>query len=565
MTASWARFAKAPGARFRILCFTGLRIAFTVLRARRLDAASPEASARRAASAKRVVAELLRLGPTYIKLGQVASCRPDMLAAEYIEQLRVLQDDVPADTFETVRATVEAELGASLEDAFGSFERAPLAAASLGQVHRATLKDGRQVVVKVQRPLLQELYETDLTNIKKIAALADAAGRLRPGAAARGAVAARRWRDFADEAARLLVRELDYVQEAAAQTEVRANFAAEPWVAVPEVFAPLSTRRVLTMEYLPGVKISELATIEATAGLERKLLAGRLARAFLLQFTRDGLFHTDPHPGNLACDGGFPGGRLLLYDFGQCSRVQPFERAGMLAVIKAILAADPDACVAAFDALGVVRPGADRAQLRQTIAANFESGRIGRREATAAAADGAAARARAPAPAPAAGSRNDADFLQLSSVYTFVFRALAQMGGVGRALDDDFDFVAAVAPFVAEAEGPGFLVEAQLRRLLGGWTDGLQALVQTPSAVGLIAERLRQLEAAGEAQRRAHELDARLARMEREAKGSRQLLVALAAVQLALLSSARVPQLLALAASARWLVTAWRGLRTPPR
>lgn len=547
MTASWAHFAKAPGARFRSLTLTAAKIAFTVFRARRLDPSSPTSRAKRAASAERVVNELLRLGPTYIKLGQVASCRPDILAAEYIESLKRLQDDVPADDFETVRVTLEAELRAPIEEAFASFETRPLAAASLGQVHRATLRGGRQVVVKVQRPLLKELYDTDLANIRKVAALADFAGRLRLGRV-RSAAEARKWRDFADEAARLLLRELDYRQEAAAQAECRANFAAERWIAVPEVLPALCSSKVLTMEYLPGVKITDVRTQGAAKGLDASLLAARLAHAYLLQFCRDGLFHTDPHPGNLAADGGYPGGRLLLYDFGQCSRIEPAERSGILAVIKAILASDAAGCMRAFDQLGIVSPRANRAKLRATIERNFATGKIGAR-AGASAADGAAAGG--------GSSGGEADFLQLSSVYTFIFRALAQMGGVGKSLDPQFEFVGQVAPFVAQMDGGAFLAQAQLERAAARAAEalglrGLLPLLHQPQTVQRIAQRLEAWEDSG-APLRSAELEQRLERIERQSASQQRLLIALAAVQLALLGTSPLARALALAASLRWL------------
>lgn len=544
MTASWARFADAPGARLRSLALTATRIAFSVLRTRRLDPASPKARAKREASADRLVNELLRLGPTYIKLGQVASCRPDILAAEYIESLKVLQDDVPADSYETVKASVEAELGMPIEKAFASFEKQPLAAASLGQVHRATLHDGRECVVKVQRPFLQQLYETDLSHIRKAAAFADFTDRFTLGAGTR------KWRDFADEAARLLLRELDYRQEAASQTEFRANFEQQEWLAVPKVIHNLSTAKLLTTEFLPGIKVTNVEQIRSTRGLDPSALASRLAHAYLLQFCRDGLFQTDPHPGNLAVDTGYPGGRLIFYDFGQCSRLEPNERSGILAVIKAILASDAAACVRAFDELGIVSPRADRAKLLATIEKNFATGRIGRRSGTA---EAAAARKAQPQ---GGGGGNEADFLQLSSVYTFVFRALAQMGGVGKSLDPDFSFVDRVAPYVTEAEGVSFLLDAQLGKLRDALNvEGFLTLLRQPQNVQQIAKRLEQWEAGTTPlQVRSTELEQRLEQVERQSRNQRRLLVALATVEVALYTSSPLPLVLAFAATLRWAV-----------
>ncbi|KAG8463920.1 hypothetical protein KFE25_000088 [Diacronema lutheri] len=562
MARSWARFAKAPGARFRSLSFTALRICFSVLRTRGLDPASPQARERRRASAVRIVSELLRLGPTYIKLGQVASCRPDLLAAEYIEQLKVLQDDVPANSFETVRATIEAELGRPLAESFATFHEAPLAAASLGQVHRATLHSGEEVVVKVQRPLLKEIYDTDMGNIRKVARAADFIAAVCAFGRERTDADRRRWRDFADESARLLLRELDYTQEAASQAEFGAYFASEPWIGVPAIYHNLSSSRVLTMQFLPGLKLTDADAIARTEGLEPRLIASRLAHAYLLQFCRFGLLQADPHAGNLAVDTAFPGGRLLIYDFGQCSRIAPHECRGILLVLKAILASDAAACIRAFDELGIVSPSADRMALRDTIKRNFATGRLGRGAgARAARGDGAAANASTssardgPAAARGGGRRGgEADFLQLSSVYTFIFRALTQMGGVGKSLTPDFDFVNEVAPFVAQMDGGGFLVQAQLNRIGEALhVDALLAALRVPASVEGIARRLERWEAAETPlQVSSVQLEARLERLERQSARQQLLLFALGAGQLALGTASPVVRALAIAAAARW-------------
>lgn len=546
---SWEKFARRPGARFRAILRTSIRVGFSVARARRLDPSSPAAAARRRETAERVVSQVLRLGPTFIKLGQVASCRPDLLAPEYIDALKRLQDDVPAVPYEGVRSVLECELGRPVREIFRSFERTPIAAASLGQVHRATLLDGTPVVVKVQRPLLRELYDTDLANIRRIARAADGLGRLR------GTEDRTKWRDFYSEARQLLLREIDYAQEAANQREFAAQFSREAWVKVPAVLANLTSARVLVQEEVSGVKVTSVRKLEATPGLEPRLIAERLARAYLLQFCRDGFFHTDPHPGNLAVDTAVPGGRLIFYDFGQCSRCAA-ERAGILSVIKAIVASDAQACVRAFDELGIVAPGADRVKLERTIADNFASGRIG--AGAARQADGAPKRAaRATSGAGGGGGAGaDADFLQLSSVYTFIFRVLAQLGGVGRSLDPEFDFISAVAPHVAELDGPGFLLAKQLERV--GWRpQDLRALVQQPRTVDLIATKLSQWESGQAPLRvRAIEAEGRLERLEAEQASQGRLLLAIAALQLAVLTSARASRVLAALACARWLLGA---------
>lgn len=551
MALSWERCARYPGRRFRALVVTATRILFSVLRVRFAPGGvtSEVAAERRAASAALVVRELLRLGPTYIKIGQVASCREDLLPVEYVRELERLQDRVPASPFSSVLLTMEDELGRPLlEESFETISAQPFAAASLGQVHMATLKgSGRRVCFKVQRRGLDELYEADLRNIRRAAWVADKLTAILPKG---GGGASQSWMAFYEEARKLLLREIDYEEEAANMRRFRRQFEGEEWVTCPEVVDNLSTRRVLTMEYVEGIKLTNVHRIRETPGLDERLLGERLGQAFLLQFSRDGFFHTDPHPGNLACDTAVPGGRLIFYDFGQCSELTPRESKGILDVIKAIIASDARECVKAFAEMGILSPKADRYELERTVERNFATGRIGgkrpalqeaRSEGTRAALGG-----------DGAGDGAGAEFLQLSSVYTFIFRVLAQIGGVGRTLDPHFDFVDAVAPLVATLDSPAFLLDKQLERF-GLRARDLRSVVTQPRTVERIADLLDEWQRSdGSLRVRALEAERRVARLERAHARQGELIVALSCVQLAATITGPWPKMAMVVAIARW-------------
>jgi ubiquinone biosynthesis protein len=261
-----------------------------------------------AATAADLAADLERLGPTYVKLGQLLSTRADLLPPAYIAALARLQDDVAPFDFAAVERIVCAELGVRLSRVFPEFDPEPLASASLGQVHRATLRDGRQVVVKVQRPDIRDLVLDDLDALRELAELADAHTAL-----------GRRY-GFADLVAQFrasMLAELDYQQEARNLVTLGANLAEFDRIHVPQPITDLSTGRVLTMEYLAGRKLTELGGL-AQLDLDGTVLAEQLLSAYLQQILVDGFFHADPHPGNvlLTADGD-----LALLDLGMVGRV----------------------------------------------------------------------------------------------------------------------------------------------------------------------------------------------------------------------------------------------------
>ncbi|CAM9429694.1 unnamed protein product [Hapterophycus canaliculatus] len=333
----------------------GAKILFKEIRLRKVEDAA-EKSEKRAAIALLLKDGLLRLGPTFIKLGQLLSTRIDVVPKEYIKELVMLQDNVPGFPFESAKRILEEDLGKPLEEMYDSFNSVPLAAASLGQVHLAKMKGGGEVAVKVQRAGLKALFDQDLKNLKLLVRVLDKLDPKFDGAD-------RDWVSIYDESAKLLYKEIDYINEAENAVRFKENFEDTPWVKVPSVYWNLTSERVVTMEFVPGVKINNLEEIDRR-GIDRKLLAKRSAEAYLTQLCRHGFFHCDPHPGNLACDEE-GGGRLIFYDFGMMDEFKPNVRSGLVNLIFSTYENDPRAVCDALVEMGILKAGADR--IRYTI------------------------------------------------------------------------------------------------------------------------------------------------------------------------------------------------------
>jgi predicted unusual protein kinase regulating ubiquinone biosynthesis (AarF/ABC1/UbiB family) len=270
-----------------------------------------------------LAADLEKLGPTFIKLGQVLSVRYDLLPAEYADALARLQDDVAPFPFEDVARIVNSELGLRMSKAFAEFEVTPIAAASLGQVHRARLRDGRQVAVKVQRPGIHQIIADDLDALEEIADWVDAHtefGRTH------------HVRDFLDEFRKSLLRELDYRREAQNLMTISTNLADFTRMVIPKPIDDYTTSRVLTMDYIDGVKITKLSKV-AMLELPGKELANDLFRAYLKQILIDGFFHADPHPGNVFVT---RDGRLALLDLGMVAYIPPQLQTNLTQLVFAI-------------------------------------------------------------------------------------------------------------------------------------------------------------------------------------------------------------------------------------
>ncbi|MBV9494591.1 MAG: AarF/ABC1/UbiB kinase family protein [Acidobacteria bacterium] len=254
---------------------------------------------------------LKEMGPTYVKFGQVLSTRPDVVPPEYIAALEQLQDSLEPFSFAEVEKTVEEELGIRISKAFESFDSTPLAAASLGQAHRAVLRDGREVVVKVQRPNVRDQVRKDLEVFSDIATTLEEHTELGRKMNLVGAI---------EQARIILMTELNYLQEARNAELFRENLKAFPEIYVPTVVHDYSSSRVLTTELVKGRKVSKLTPLAFVEG-DYANLAAVLTRAYLKQICVDGVWHSDPHPGNVFLRHTDEGPQLVLLDFGMVGRI----------------------------------------------------------------------------------------------------------------------------------------------------------------------------------------------------------------------------------------------------
>ena len=326
---------------------------------------------RREAARFRVLA--IRMGGVMIKIGQFLSSRLDVLPREVTDELANLQDEVPAEDFHAIRSLAEAELGGTLEDLFDQVDPVPMAAASLGQVHRATLPRAhdsglRNVVLKVQRPGIAAIVATDLSALSSVGTWLM---RYRPIRAHADVPALLR------EFSAVLHEEIDYEHEADNAEIFRANFLEDPGIQVPRVVRALSTRRVLTLEDVASIKITDYAAVTA-AGIDRADVAERLVTAYLKQIFEDGFVHADPHPGNLfvtpvAGHGGEPSTwRLTFVDFGMVARIPDSVRGSLRELVIAVGTRDAARVVKAYQLLDMLLPGADLAEIERAEAQVFD-------------------------------------------------------------------------------------------------------------------------------------------------------------------------------------------------
>ena len=264
-------------------------------------------------SYERLRMALEELGPIFIKMGQVISTRPDLIPVGLIQELTKLQDNVPPFPFSQVRETVEQELGPPLGEIFLQFQESSIAAASIGQVHRAQLRTGEQVVVKVQRPGIRRIIEADLEILFHLATLIERY--------------VKDWEIYSptrivDEIDRTLKREINYTIEASYTERFARQFAGKESIYVPRIFRQATTERVLTMEYVDGIKASDVALLDER-GFDRKVIASRINDLILEQIFEHRFFHADPHPGNVFI---LPGNRICYLDFGMMGRVDRQSR-----------------------------------------------------------------------------------------------------------------------------------------------------------------------------------------------------------------------------------------------
>ncbi|KNA19189.1 hypothetical protein SOVF_063740 [Spinacia oleracea] len=407
---------------------------------------------------------VLQLGPTFIKLGQLSSTRSDLFPREYVDELAKLQDRVPAFSSKKAREFIAAELGAPVDILFKEFEDQPIAAASLGQVHRAILHNGEKVVVKVQRPGLKRLFDIDLQNLKLIAEYFQRSESL--GGPTRD------WIGIYDECATILYQEIDYINEGKNADRFRRDFRNVKWVRVPTIHWDYTALKVLTLEYVPGVKINNLDKLDAR-GYSRSRIASRAIEAYLIQILKTGFFHADPHPGNLAID---KDEAIIYYDFGMMGEIKTFTRERLLDLFYAVYEKD---------STKVVRR--DLSAVKRSVRFfldNLLSQSPDQQQTLAAIGEDLFAIAQ------------DQPF-RFPSTFTFVLRAFSTLEGVGKFLDPDFSFVKIAAPYAQE------LLDLKERRRTGVQLvreirkqaeDARDYTVSMPYRVQRIEEFVKQLE-----------------------------------------------------------------------
>jgi len=303
--------------------------------------------------AERVRTALEELGPTFVKTGQILSTRSDLIPPDFITELEKLQDRVAALRFETVKQQIERELGRSLEELFAGFDPEPLAAASIGQVHRAVLPGGREVIVKVQRPDIEKIIDVDLEILYDVARFLERSGWSETYSPVE-AVA---------EFDRVLHEELDYNAEGRNADAFRKNFAGDPDVIIPLVYWEYSTGKILVMEYVRGIKFNDLQEIERL-GLDRPALARKSVMALFKQILIDGFFHGDPHPGNLAA---LPGEKVVFMDFGMAGFLTDKTRIEVGNLLMALAGRDTRAVARSLSQLWVVPGDVDKNILQRDI------------------------------------------------------------------------------------------------------------------------------------------------------------------------------------------------------
>jgi predicted unusual protein kinase regulating ubiquinone biosynthesis (AarF/ABC1/UbiB family) len=416
--------------------------------------------------AQKLVNTLIGLGPTFIKIGQSLSTRVDFLPPTYIEALGQLQDRVPAFSSTEAIAIIEHELGNNIATLFREFDPVPLAAASLGQVHKAKLRSGETVVIKVQRQGLQRLFELDFQIIDRLLWWVD---RLLPWTREYGV------RAIYTEFFNLLFQEIDYTHEGQNADRFTANFKANKLVIAPHIYWRYTTSKVLTMSYLPGIKIDDRAALEA-CGFNPKQINQVGICCYLKQLLIDGFFQADPHPGNMAIT---PDGKLVVYDFGMMAELKSLAKGQMIETFWAVMKKDRAVVVDRLVDLGLIVPGEDMKPIEQVIEfllERFTDRPIDVREFNEIKTELLELFAIQP--------------FRLSPEMTFILKALATLDGIARTLDPEYNLVVAAQPFIRSvAISERGSIITQFGRQASGY---LKYKLQQPNPTQVLIQRLEQ-------------------------------------------------------------------------
>lgn len=416
--------------------------------------------------AERMRLALEELGPTFIKLGQLLSTRPDIIPKNYLVEFSKLQDRVPGFSFSQVRTRIREDFGGEIEELFAAFTEEPIAAASIAQVHGATLNSGEEVVVKIRRPGIVDEVETDIEVLMGLAFLAE---RHFPENSSFDPVA------LVKEFARSIRHELELSREGRTIERIAANFAGDPTLRFPRVYWERTSSGVLTLEFIHGIKVSDLAALDQ-AGLDKKLIARRGAEAFIRQVLEHGFFHGDPHPGNVFI---LPGNVVCLLDYGMMGRLDSSSREFFTDFLFSLISRNPDRIISLLLYSGDLTDTLDSRALRRDLSdfindfcelpfAEMSVGRV------------------------------LGDLIELIAAYRIYFRpdfmmlakALVTVEGMGRMLDPDFDMVEQMRPFVEKAAADR-LSMSSIAQEVGGSLQSYYNLARTfPDDVKEILNRL---------------------------------------------------------------------------
>ncbi len=393
---------------------------------------------------------LEELGPTFIKIGQIASTRPELLPRAYIEELSKLQDDVPPSPWEQVQPLIERELGVPIEEVFLAFDPEPIASASLAMVYAALLPDHTRVIVKVQRPNIEKVIETDLAIMRDVAK--QAAERIRSTRVYDPA-------GLADEFAFALRAELDYEREGRNADRFQENFKNEDYLYIPKVYWELTTQRIIVQERIEGIKVDNIERLDAE-GYDRDRIAMHAARFVIKEVFEDGFFHADPHPGNIFV---LPGNVLGLMDFGSAGYLDDSDRRKLIRLYTAVIRFDVEAIVEQLIHMRIAGPSVDEVGLQRDLR------RLLRKYY------GLPLRLIAVDQLLAEIQPIIYEYhLQIPSDYWLLLKTFVVMEGLGKRLAPDFDVFAVSRPYVSRflisllvptSWGPGLLRDAS------GWID----------------------------------------------------------------------------------------------
>ena len=460
--------------------------------------------------------EILNLGSAFIKLGQLLSARPDILPSGWIVELADLQDKVPSFSFDQAEKILKEELGLNFTE-ITNIEKYPIGSASIAQVHKATLKNGRQVIFKIQRPGLDKLFNLDLAVMQQVAALVQKIPSWSRG---------KDWIAIAKECRRVLLKELDFRIEAQYAARFRQQFLEDPTILVPSVIWELSTDNLLCLEYLPGIKINNKEAIEKQ-GIDPSSIIEIGAKSYLKQLVEFGFFHADPHPGNLAISSN---GELIYYDFGMMGLISERLRNRLSYMVRAAALRDANTLVGELQEAGVIASNIEIGPVRRFV-------RVMLKEAL------------TPPFKPNIFEKLSGDLyelaygrpFQLPVELIFVFRALSTFEGVGRSLDPSFNLISIAKPYLipimtSNNSSPNDLIN-EIGRQVGGL--GIRA-VAIPKRLDESLEKLEQGDL--KLQVRMGESDRQLRRMiNAQQSMSQSILIGCLGISAALLGTSAKP------------------------